>query len=106
MHIELIGPNGKTFDETMWSIQVDTNTTWTQVMYSTLTMVKECDRKIPINYTTAVVAICPNKQKHLLKSGEVPLSRIFMVKDHMNTEQLAEQVTTDLRKSSKFYHIL
>ena len=61
-------------------------------------MVKECDRKIPINYTTAVFALQPNKQIHVTKSGEIPISRIFMVKDHLDTEKLAEQVTTDLRK--------
>ena len=101
MEIELIGPNGKTFDQTSWSIQVDSTTTWAQVIYSTLTMIKECDRKIPINYTTAVFALQPNKQVHVTKSGEIPLSRIFMVKDHINTEQLAEKATVDLRKILK-----
>ena len=96
--IELIGPNGKTFDETKWSIQVAPTTTWTQVQYGVLTMIKECDRQIPINYTTAVLAIQPNKQKHVTGSGQTPMSKIFMVKDHMDTEVLADRVTDDLRK--------
>lgn len=94
--LELIGVDGSTVDTTAWSLELDTTTTWTEVAHGILTMVKECDRELPENITTAVFALEPNQQNHLLKSEETPERRIFMVRDHIDSNMLVDKTVEDL----------
>ena len=94
--LEIVGVDGSTVNTTAWSIEVDTTTTWTEVSHGILTMVKECDVELPENITTAVFALEPNQQYHLLKSDETPERRIFMIRDHIDPMMLVDKTVEDL----------
>ena len=100
-----------------WPIYANMDTTWKRLTYSIMATIKKAKKDLPIDYTTAIFALQPNKtnplqeefinykneNNHLQYSitqikanKENPEGFIFDVKDHIDPQMLANKVEQDL----------
>ena len=61
VHIEIMGKDGSPIEMVKWPIFANMDTTWKKLEYSILAAIREAKKDLPIDYTTAVFALQPNK---------------------------------------------
>ena len=60
-----MGPKGETIDTVKWSLLVHMAATVKKVTYGILAAIKKAKKDLPIEYTTAVFMLQPNKTNSL-----------------------------------------
>ena len=61
VQIEVMGKDGSPIETVKWSIFANMDTTWAKLTYSILAAIKKANNDLPIDYTTAIFALQPNK---------------------------------------------
>ena len=86
-HVEVLATDGTVEDATKWACNVDPSATWGEITYGALAMVRNSDKALSMQYTTAAFALQPNRTTLLQPSKQNPESLIFDVKDHMDEQE-------------------
>ena len=61
VQIEIMGTDGSVIEMVKWPIHANIDTTWKKLTYSILAAIKKAKKDLPIDYTTAIFALMPNK---------------------------------------------
>lgn len=116
-----MGKDGSPIEMVKWPVYANLDTTWKRLTYSIMATIKKAKKDLPIDYTTAIFALQPNKTNPLQEefinrknvnnhstrfsqyfitqiktSKENPEGFIFDVKDHIDPQMLANKVEQDL----------
>lgn len=65
VHIEIMGKDGSPVEMVKWAIHANMTTTWKKLTYSIMATIKKAKKDLPIDYTTAIFALQPNKTNPL-----------------------------------------
>ena len=88
--------DGQITETVKWACNIDPAAKWGDVNYGVIGMIKASDKKLSMDYTTAVFAMQPNRTTLLQPTKPDAEMLIFDVQDHINQKMLANIIKQDL----------